>query len=143
MAALDDDAVHVAAFAGDVNRDRSLSAADVSLMRDLLAGTVPRLPAWPLVDGRIIGDANGSGAFDAIDPLRLAQTLAGAVGLVAPVPGAPPITPTPPVVTVPAPPKTIVPNMTPKLTAPTPSWVTPLVTSSATINANTSIRVNL
>ena len=144
LASQDDDAVHVAAYVGDMNRDRQLSVADVTLMRDLLAGTAPRLAGWPLLDGRLLGDVNGSGAFDVLDPQRLEQALAGTVGLTLPIPGAPPVVVTPPPpIRVTVPPKVIVPKVTPKLLVATPSWVSPLVSASATIDANTSIRVTI
>lgn len=144
LAALDDDAVHVAAFTGDVTRDRQLSSADVALMRQLLAGDINRLPGWALLDGRIIGDVNGSGLFDAVDPLRLEQALAGMAGVTVPVPDAPVVAPpTPPVIRVVLPPR-IVPTLPGPKLAPTPlSTVTPLVSLSATIAANASIRVTL
>ncbi|MBP6899056.1 MAG: S8 family serine peptidase [Burkholderiaceae bacterium] len=144
LAALDDDAVHVAAYAGDVSRDRQHSTADVSLMRQLLSGVINRLPGWALVDGRIIGDVNGSGAFDAVDPLRLEQALAGMPGVTVPIPGAPVVTPpVPPVIRITVPPRVLPPVITPKLSSTPLSTVTPLVTPSATISANSSIRVTL
>lgn len=143
QAALDDDAVHVAAFVGDLDRDRQHTANDVSLMRQLLSGAISRLPGWALLDGRLLGDVNGSGSFDAVDPLRLEQALAGATGVIVPIPGAPVITPTVPVVRVTVPPKVVTPIITPKPTATPLSTVTPLVSASATISANASIRVTL
>lgn len=144
LAALDDDAVHVAAYAGDVSRDRQHSTADVSLMRQLLSGAISRLPGWALVDGRIVGDVNGSGAFDAVDPLRLEQALAGMPGVTVPIPGAPVVTPpAPPVIRITVPPRVVPPVVTPKLSSTPLSTVTPLVTPSATISANSSIRVTL
>ncbi|MEK8049722.1 CARDB domain-containing protein [Ideonella sp. DXS22W] len=144
QAALDDDAVHVAAFAGDLNRDRQHSAADVTLMRQLLAGGIGRLPGWALVDGRLLGDVNGSGSFDAVDPLRLEQALAGTAGITVPIPGAPVVPPaTPPVIRVTVPPRVVPPIVTPRLASTPLSTVTPLVSASATITANASIRVTL
>lgn len=144
QAALDDDAVHVAAFAGDLNRDRQHSAADVTLMRQLLAGSISRLPGWALLDGRLLGDVNGSGSFDAVDPLRLEQALAGMGGVTVPIPGAPVVPPTtPPVIRVVLPPRVLPPSLTPRLAATPLSTVTPLVSASATISANANIRVTL
>ena len=145
LAALDDDAVHVAAFPGDLNRDRQHGSDDVSLMRSLLGGAIARLPAWALLDGRLLGDVNGSGRLDAVDPLRLEQALAGSTGLIVAIPGPAPAPTAPPVVT-PAPvvrtvvPR-IVPKVVPRLISASPTWVSPLVTSSATIAANVNIRV--
>lgn len=154
VAALDDDAVHVAAFAGDINADRAHTAADATLMNQLLSGAAVGSPAWPLIDARIVGDANGSGSFDAMDPLRLGQALGGIPGLIVPLPGAPapaPVVtvpaPKPPVVVVPVRPVTPVPlPVVPKPVAvikPAASWVAPLVTVSATVDANAAIRVRV
>ncbi|OGB06139.1 MAG: hypothetical protein A3E25_16225 [Burkholderiales bacterium RIFCSPHIGHO2_12_FULL_69_20] len=142
LAALDDDGVHVAAYPGDMDGDRLRSAADVALMRGLLDGSVARLAQLPLLDGRLLGDVNGSGRFDAVDPLRLTQALAGTTGVVLPIPGATPAPVAPPVIVVTVPPKPVVPRVVPKATL-TPSWVAPLVSPSATISANASIRVTL
>ncbi len=141
LAALDDDGVHVVAYPGDLDGDRQHSAADVALMRGLLDGSAARLSQLPLIDAALLGDVNGSGRFDAVDPLRLLQTLSGSTGLVLPIPGSTPV-PVPPPVVVVTPPKPVVPRPVPR-PALTPSWVAPLLSPSATISANASIRVTL
>lgn len=142
IAALDDDGVHVVAFPGDLDGDRLHSTADVNLMLGLLDGSLARLSQLPLIDGRLLGDVNGNGRFDAVDPMRLTQALAGSTGVVLPIPGVTPVPTPPPVVVVTVPPRPVVPRVVPKATI-TPSWVAPLVSPSATISANASIRVTL
>lgn len=140
-AALDDDGVHVVAYPGDLNFDRQHSVADVALLRGLLDGSLARLAQLPLVDAALLGDVNGSGRFDAVDPLRLMQALSGNGGQVLAIPGSTPVPVAPPVVVV-APPRPVPPRPVPR-PAMTPTWVAPLVSPSATISANVSIRVTL
>lgn len=141
LASLDDDAVHVAAYPGDLDGDRVHSLADVNLMRGLLDGSSARLAQLPLLDAALLGDVNGSARFDAVDVLRLTQALNGSAGGIVAIPGATPVvvTPLPPVTVKPRPEP---PKPVPK-PVPTPTWVTPLLTPSATIAANASIRVSL
>ncbi|UUX97936.1 Ig-like domain-containing protein [Aquabacterium sp. J223] len=141
IAALDNDATHVAAFPGDLNGDRAHTNADLVLMDALLAGSLSRLDAYPRIDAALLGDANGSGSFDGIDSLRFGQALAGTGSAIVRLPGSPP--PPPPVVTPPAPPVVKVPPVVKPITPPSSSWVTPLVSLSATVSANTSIRVTV
>ena len=53
----------------------------------------PQMPQF-LVAKRRSGDVNGNGRFDAVDPMRLTQALAGTTGVVLPIPGVTPV-PTP------------------------------------------------
>jgi len=141
LAALDDDGVHVAAYPGDMDGNRQHGAADVALLRGLLDGSVARLSQLPLIDAALLGDVNGSGRFDAVDPLRLLQALSGSTGQILPIPGSTPAPVAPPVVVV-TPPRPVAPRQVPR-PALAPSWVAPMVSLSATISANASIRVTL
>jgi hypothetical protein len=110
-------------------------------MDALRAGSLSRLDAYPRIDAALLGDANGSGSFDAIDSLRFGQALAGTGSAIVRLPGSPP--PPAPVVTPPPAPVVSVPPVVKPIAPPTSSWVTPLVSLSATVSANTSIRVTV
>jgi len=102
---------------------------------------VARPSQLPLIDAALLGDVNGSGRFDAVDPLRLLQALSGSTGQILPIPGSTPAPVAPPVVVV-TPPRPVAPRQVPR-PALAPSWVAPMVSLSATISANASIRVTL
>jgi len=160
----DDDAVHVAAFAGDLTRDRALDSGDLTLMNQLLAGSAQRAPMYPLIDHRLLGDVNGSGLFDALDPMRLQQHLAGTPNVVVPIPGAPTPAPPPPAPappgrgTTPTPPAPPAPRPRTPAPAPVPGpggrieplsavntrgWLAPMVSVPTASNPNAAIRITL
>lgn len=84
--AIDDDAVHVAAYFGDVSANGGYSGQDASLIARLGVVLDTGFAAFPLLDPVIIGDITGLAGISAQD-----TSLALQLAVVIPVPEVPPI----------------------------------------------------
>lgn len=85
--AVDDDAIHVAAYPGDTNGSLTLSAADVTALRRVITGLEPGFGAYQTADPRIIGDFNLDSNHSAVDVTDLRRRLTGlSTGIPAPGP---------------------------------------------------------
>lgn len=74
---LDDDAVHVVGYFGDVTANGTYSGTDASYVARLAVGIDTGLAAYPLLDPVIIGDLTGNGAFSALDTSYVLQAAVG------------------------------------------------------------------
>jgi hypothetical protein len=84
---VDDDAVQVVGYFGDVTANGTYSGTDASYVARLTVGIDTGLAAYPLLDPVIIGDITGNGAFSSLDT---SYGLQAAVGIdVAEVPPLP------------------------------------------------------
>lgn len=79
--AIDDDAIAVAAFFGDVTANGTYSAQDASFIARMAVGIDTGLAAFKMLDPVIIGDLTGNGAFSATDTSLM---LRAAVGIAVP-----------------------------------------------------------
>lgn len=75
--AVDDDAVQVVAYFGDVTANGSYSAQDASYIARMAVGIDGGLAAYKLLDPTIVGDLSGNGGFSAIDTSKMLQTAVG------------------------------------------------------------------
>lgn len=71
--ALDDDAVHVVAYFGDVTANGTYSAFDASIIAQLAIGAITGLTEFPLLDPTIIADITGAAGLSATDMALLMQ----------------------------------------------------------------------
>lgn len=74
---LDDDAVQVVGYFGDVTANGTYSGTDASFVARLAVGIDTGLAAYPLLDPVIIGDITGNGAFSALDTSYGLQSAVG------------------------------------------------------------------
>ncbi len=72
-----DDAVHTAAFFGDVNNDGSLNVSDVTETLQVAAGTDAGFAGLALVDPTLVGDVDGDGSLTVGDVSILLAAAAG------------------------------------------------------------------
>jgi hypothetical protein len=77
IAALDDDAVHVVAYFGDVTANGSYSGTDAAYIARLAVGIETGLAAYKLLDPIIVGDITGNDAFSALDTALVLQQSVG------------------------------------------------------------------
>jgi len=77
--AIDDDAVHIAAFLGDANGDGWYNSPDTTLTRRIIGHVNSGLAAYPLADPRLIVDIDGNGYIQANDTTGIRR----AIGLIA------------------------------------------------------------
>lgn len=84
--ALDDDAVHVVAYFGDVTANGSYSGTDAAYIARLAVGIETGLAAYKLLDPIIVGDITGNNGFSAVDTSLVLQQSVGIV-----VPEIPPL----------------------------------------------------
>lgn len=75
--AIDDDAVAVVAFFGDVTANGTYSAQDASFIARLAVGIDTGLADYPTLDPVIVGDITGNGAFSATDTSFMLQAAVG------------------------------------------------------------------
>jgi hypothetical protein len=77
VAGLDDDAVHVAAYFGDVTGNGTYSGTDASLLARNAVGLDSGFAIFKLLDPTIIGDITGNGSFSAQDTSKSLQLAVG------------------------------------------------------------------
>lgn len=77
LAAIDDDAIQVVAYFGDVTANGTYSAQDASFVARLAVGIDTGLEAYKLLDPVIVGDVTGNGTFSATDTSLLLQAAVG------------------------------------------------------------------
>lgn len=85
---VDDDGLHVVAFAGDATGNGRNNFADPTAIARLATSLDSTLPAYPTIDFGVIADASGNGATNLFDATLVAQFAASI-----PVPQIPPIPP--------------------------------------------------
>jgi hypothetical protein len=84
--AVDDDAMHIAAYFGDTNGNQLYQANDVELLQRVLAQDDSGFAAYQLADPVLIADISGNGALQANDVAALLSVINGV-----PVPTVPPL----------------------------------------------------
>ncbi len=71
--AIGDDALHVAAFFGDLSGDGRVNAIDASRLARFAAQADSGFPAFPLTDPMVIADITGNGRINASDASHIAR----------------------------------------------------------------------
>ncbi len=91
ITALDDAAVHVSGFLGDVTGDGIYTGLDAQRISRVVVGLDPGFRQWVLADPLIVGDVSGDNVLTGLDALQIARE---AVGITqANVPVLPAVTP--------------------------------------------------
>lgn len=75
--AIDDDALAIVAYFGDVTANGAYSSQDASLVARLAVGLDSGLQQFKMLDPMIIADINGNGAFTAQDTSKMLQAAVG------------------------------------------------------------------
>lgn len=74
---VDDDAVQVVAYFGDITGNGTYSAQDASIVAQFAVGIINGLEAYRFLDPLLIGDITGNGSFSSLDVSRLLQAAVG------------------------------------------------------------------
>jgi hypothetical protein len=93
-ASLDDDAIQIAGYFGDLTANRLIQANDAILAARITAGVNTGLSGYQLADPAIVGDISGNGLIQGNDAIGIARLAAGVT--VANIPAVPVGLPTPP-----------------------------------------------
>ena len=75
--ALDDDGLHVVAYAGDASGNAAYSTQDVQALQRVLLRLDSGFGAFPLVDPTVIGNVTGNGTLSSLDQRFLTQKVQG------------------------------------------------------------------
>ncbi|MFO0888459.1 MAG: cohesin domain-containing protein [Isosphaeraceae bacterium] len=79
LPAIADDALHVAAYIGDVSGDSRINSGDVTLLRRVITNIDPGFVGAQLADPRspAVGDINGGGSLDSADVTQIRRFITG------------------------------------------------------------------
>ncbi len=75
--AIDDDAVHVSGFLGDVTGDGIYTGLDAQRISRVAVGLDPGFRQWVLADPLIVGDVSGDNVLTGLDALQIARQAVG------------------------------------------------------------------
>jgi hypothetical protein len=75
--ALDDDGLHLVAYAGDATGDARYSAADVMAFQRVLIRVDSGFHAYPRIDPYVVGNVDGNSTLSSLDVRVLSQQMAG------------------------------------------------------------------
>ena len=73
IAAVDDDAVQVAAYAGDVDGGTTINSVDSLFILQYVTNVRDGFTAYPTADPAILGDVDGGGSINSVDSLFVLQ----------------------------------------------------------------------
>ena len=77
ISSIDDDAIHVAGFLGDVTGDGIYTGLDAQRISRVSVGLDPGFRQWVLVDSLIVGDVSGDNVLTGLDALQIAREAVG------------------------------------------------------------------
>jgi ELWxxDGT repeat protein len=86
LSAVGDEAVHVAAFVGDVTGDQQYTSADMTVIQQMILGIVHGLPVYPLADPLLIADTNSDGIINSADVTIIQRAILGINNPLPPLP---------------------------------------------------------